>query len=357
MKDERFSILDETAYKIDPKSFSKGVIVDLAKRLRIKYQTADEIVDKYLEAIEHYLLSPWEPQDQKGWVSGFRLFERWSIELDSEVTAFNLWTAFEIRGGCLPSPFLMDAKTSALAPIEFMLFLQIETEKRARKQNTQLSRNPWLYQPQLWWFKLMDVLFCEKVNKYVRQGIPQQLLSPHWLTTDELQERWNTDHNHLETFVMNWLRGGNGLPAYYYRKPNYSLDDTPLQIGGKALSSGISQLNMALIDRRPRSFLKVCLFRLKDVQSFEENHKDEMPSYWKLDRPRCRDLVLQWRWENPRLTRPQAFRDLKKTTWGSGHKDETLENYLEGIELEKGRPGRPKGSTNRQKINRKRNSF
>jgi hypothetical protein len=108
----------------------------------------------------------------------------------------------------------------------------------------------------------------------MRQRVSQQLLSPHWLTPAEVHGRWQVNRQAVETFVREQVIDGNGLYAYYYRKPDYSLSDTHLQSGAKTCSSGISQVDKALIDKKPATFVEGCLFRLKDVRQFERESRE-----------------------------------------------------------------------------------
>jgi hypothetical protein len=338
----------------------RSELIGLARYLGIQIPE-NEIMDRFCEASGLYHLWPPPPEIPKGWIIGFDVLKRWRRKPDPGEDALGTWIYLRIGGRPLPNRFLFSWEKNTPDDMECRFSRQIEAEEKAREQNRQEPRNPWLFKPQLWWFKLEDVEFCEKANSLIRDRMDRKHLSPFWLTLAEVQTRWNKDRQALQGFVTERIIDGNGLQAYYYRKPHHSLRHSELATAAREImSSGISLVDKTRIDEKPSSFLDTCLFRLEDVQDFEDRHRDKMPLYWKQDRQRCRDLAWQWLWENPELTRPKTIARLKETTWGRGHTDKILIAYLDGVPLEKGKPGRPKGSTNRQKKTKKtlkKNSF
>lgn len=253
------------------------VIVTWARQLGFRFETEDEIVKQYTEASQLYRLWPLLPECPKGWISGFDVLERWGRKPDTGKDAFSTWIYLRIDGGPLPNRFLFDySKAETPGNIEYRLFLEIDAEETAREQNRQFSRNPWLFQPQLWWFKLKDVEFCENANSLIRDRMHRRDLSLFWLTPAEVQTRWNIDRQTLQRLVTDRVIDGNGLQAYYYRKPHHSLRHHGHATAVENISSAISSVRKTLIDEKPSSFLRMCLFRLKDVRRFELQHSEKL---------------------------------------------------------------------------------
>lgn len=118
----------------------RSKLIGFARYLGIQIPE-NEIMDRFCEASELYHLWPPPPECPKGWIHGLDVFHRWNLGLDSGEHSFATWNYIENRGGSLPSPFFFDSNAES-RDAEYMLFLQIDAEKRAREQNRQFSRNP-----------------------------------------------------------------------------------------------------------------------------------------------------------------------------------------------------------------------
>lgn len=183
-------------------------------------------------------------------------------------------------------------------------------------------------------------------------------LTLHWLTPKEVQARWNIDRQTLERFVKEQSVEGNGLQAYYYRKPDHSLSDTDLQRSAKCLLFRISKVDEALIDEKAVSFLKGCLFRLKDVRRFERESRELLHMSDKdLFILRTADYVRAWvrfntDWKNDCIKQRLYSRTSARTEEGlqeyfPGHDSDSLRKALQATgALPKRKGGRTKTSFN-----------
>ncbi|MGO9569716.1 MAG: hypothetical protein ACLP5H_19465 [Desulfomonilaceae bacterium] len=175
-----------------------------------------------------------------------------------------------------------------------------------------------------------------------------------WGTDARLQPT-NKTRGHGFVLTLDWLSPREVLerwPKFNPRKLEELVRDMRLRVYSLDQSGEFQLVSEDALSRKSGGFfgggalLDDCLFKLSDVQEFEEKNKGELKlRESRLCELRCRDLAFQWAREDPNLRPIDVVSELQKTQWGAPYTEKVLRRWLNEkprVPLERG-SGRPKG--------------
>ncbi|GEM_PF-3669779 len=288
-------------------------------------QTVQTVPQHVQETIDDFLAKYWPSftAGLRGWISTVELIERLRLDEHFGHAAHDILIQPAQRERLLTfvadmPVYLLSRKTQCFGtPFDFG-FRHPRPSPRPSLAELLTVDILWWDQPLFWWFREDHIEFQEKLDSYTCGSRDPLKLTLHWLTPEEVLERWRIKLHDLEQYVSREELSAYQLTRY----------------------AGIVTLHR---DYVRTNGLGRWLVRIWDAQAFERNYKEDLHLHDRaLDRLLACDITRHRLRTAPDMTTKEAVKHLRE----SGHfehidSDGTLRKYLKPLPLDR-RGGRPR---------------